>query len=520
MSRLRDVCPLFVVLLVATAGCAQKARGSTYYVATTGNDSNDGMSEATPWRTLAYAAARVTAGDSVHIKAGDYGNEPVVVAHSGTSNAPIRFEGYRLSPGDVSSPAYFDLHQAGGPPPPVLSSSVMPLFNGVFDCSSRSHIEARHFQISGGTGVYMSGADHVTIDDYVSDGCGRAVEIVNSTAVTVLNSQVKNASVYPYQLRGSSFVWIENCTSRHVTKDADYHFKIEGYAGVNVQGNRIRHCYAEGDATGVHGIGIKGETCFDNTIEDCVARNFSNNFYVRHHNIYSNTFQSCTAYGGVNGFVARDGAHGNRFIACATVGSARAFTCYDSTEDKTEGSNRGKNTFGCEGNTFTNCNFRDASQYGIRFEDLAHDSPAANNTFDHCTFDGGGTLILHQTGNNYGNRIINSVIRGYGTCEAYDGGSGQFAYANNTCSNNGFTDSCGCRTPPQPVQLLNPQRIGTSFQFRFVSESGTVNAVQSRTNLVLGSWQDRTNLPGDGTVKTVTLPTGSLPFEFFRVKTQ
>jgi hypothetical protein len=510
-----------MALCLATAACASGAGGSTYYVTTNGSDSNDGTSEATPWRTLAYAAANVIAGDTVHIKAGDYGNEVVVFGHSGTSNAPIRFEGYRISPGDVSSPAYFDLHQAGGPPPPVLSSSAMPLFNGRLDLSARAYVEARHFQINGGAGVYMSGGDHVVIDNYLSDGCDRAVEVYQATAVTLLNCQVKNAATYPFHIRGSSQVWIENCTSRGVTTDADYHFIIEGYDGLNVQGNTIRHCYAEGDADGVHGIGIKAETCFGNTIEDCVARNFSNNFYVRHHNVYSNTFRSCTAYGGVNGFVARDGAHANRFIACATMGSPMAFTCYDSSEDKTEGSNQGKNTFSAEGNVFTNCTFQNASQYAIRFDDVAHDSPAANNSFDHCTFDGGGTLILHQTSNNYSNRIHNSVIRGYGACEAYDGGSGQFAFAQNTCWNNGFPDSaCDCGTAPQPVQLLNPQRLGANFQFQFLSQAGTVNTVQSRTNSLLGSWQDRTNLAGDGTSKTVTLPILNGSLEFLRVMTQ
>jgi len=251
-----------------------------------------------------------------------------------------------------------------------------------------------------------------------------------------------------------------------VTSDADYHFKIEGYPGVNVQGNTIKHCYAEGDATGVHGIGIKEETCFDNTIEDCVARNFSNNFYVRHHNIYSNTFQSCTAYGGVNGFVARDGAHGNQFLGCATVGTARAFTCYDSSEDKTEGSQRGKNTFSCEGNSFANCTFRNASQNGILFDNIAHDSPAANNVFDHCVFEGDGSLVLHRTINNYGNRISNSTISGYAACEIYDGGSGQFAFANDAWSNNGFPAGCGSSggvAPPALNVTISDQALTLSW---------------------------------------------------------
>jgi len=449
------------LLLLALKLMAGKTESAIYFVATTGNDANTGTSQDAAWATIVYAATRAIAGDLVHIKAGDYGNQSAVVLNSGTSNAPIRFEGYKVSPGDIVSPGYFDLHQTGGPPSPMLDANKMPLFQGVFDCSSRSYVEARHFQIGSGTGVYMSGADHVTIDNYLSDGCTRAVEIVHSTVVNVLNSQVKNASIYPYQLRGTSFARVENCTSRFVTTDADYHFKIEGYSGVNVQRNVIRHCYAEGDGTGVHGIGIKEETCYNNIIEDCVARNFSNNFYVRHHNIYSNIFQSCTAYGGVNGFVGRDGAHGNRFLGCATVGTARAFTCYDSSEDKTEGSQRGKNTFSCEGNIFSNCSFRNTTQYGILFDNVSHDSPAANNVFEHCVFDSGSTLILHQTSNNYGNRISNSTISGYAFCETYDGGSGQFAFANNIWSNNAFPAGCGSGDATSPPRLKVTQTSQT-----------------------------------------------------------
>jgi len=187
---------LFLPVLGALAG--GRADGAAYFVATTGNNGNAGTSEAAAWATIAYAATRAMAGDIVYVKAGDYGNELVVVGNSGTSNAPIRFEGYRVSPGDIQSPGYFDLHQTGGPPPPILDANRMPLFSGIFDCSARYYVEARHFQISGGTGVYLTGAGHVTIDDYLSDGCSRAVEIVNSMAVTVLNSQVKNASIYPF----------------------------------------------------------------------------------------------------------------------------------------------------------------------------------------------------------------------------------------------------------------------------------------------------------------------------------
>lgn len=44
---------------------------ATLFVSTTGNDANDG-SEAAPWQTLQHAANVVNAGDTVHVRAGNY----------------------------------------------------------------------------------------------------------------------------------------------------------------------------------------------------------------------------------------------------------------------------------------------------------------------------------------------------------------------------------------------------------------------------------------------------------------
>jgi hypothetical protein len=68
-----------------------------------------------------------------------------------------------------------------------------------------------------------------------------------------------------------------------------------------------------------------------------------------------------------------------------------------------------------------------------------------------------------------------------------------------------------------PVQIVNATKAGNNFQFSFVSQNGLSHTVESRTNLTLGTWQTRTNLTGDGTLKTVQFPTGSSMTEFFRV---
>jgi xanthomonalisin len=56
------------------------------------------------------------------------------------------------------------------------------------------------------------------------------------------------------------------------------------------------------------------------------------------------------------------------------------------------------------------------------------------------------------------------------------------------------------------VSLLVPSIAGPNFQFQFISQSGSTNAIQCRTNLISGSWQSYTNVIGDGTLKTISIP--------------
>ncbi len=62
---------------------------STFYVSTTGSNSNPGTSAA-PWKTLQFAADSVRAGDTVVVRAGDYAGFQLTA--SGTASAPITFQ--------------------------------------------------------------------------------------------------------------------------------------------------------------------------------------------------------------------------------------------------------------------------------------------------------------------------------------------------------------------------------------------------------------------------------------------
>src|SRR5579859_6409506 len=59
--------------------------GKTYYVSTSGNDSNAGTSSA-PWRHINYAVSKTQPGDTVQVAAGTY-NELVTIPNSGNSTS-------------------------------------------------------------------------------------------------------------------------------------------------------------------------------------------------------------------------------------------------------------------------------------------------------------------------------------------------------------------------------------------------------------------------------------------------
>ncbi|MBM3314717.1 hypothetical protein FJY71_02585 [candidate division WOR-3 bacterium] len=76
-------------MLLAVDG---SAAGATYYVATTGNDTNPGTL-ARPWRRIGKAASTMTAGDSVLVRGGVY-YENVKPGRSGTASDPITYAAY------------------------------------------------------------------------------------------------------------------------------------------------------------------------------------------------------------------------------------------------------------------------------------------------------------------------------------------------------------------------------------------------------------------------------------------
>jgi parallel beta-helix repeat protein len=80
-------------LTVILAGASLPAVATTYYVATSGNDANNGKSTSAPFRTVQRAANVVSPGDTVLIRNGNY-REDVEAKRGGTASAPVTFQNY------------------------------------------------------------------------------------------------------------------------------------------------------------------------------------------------------------------------------------------------------------------------------------------------------------------------------------------------------------------------------------------------------------------------------------------
>lgn len=84
LKRVIVACLLTSALLSTVA-----THAATYYVATTGNNSNPGTSSQ-PWKTIAYATSKMVAGDTTYVRGGTYYEGPIRFGRSGTSSAPIK----------------------------------------------------------------------------------------------------------------------------------------------------------------------------------------------------------------------------------------------------------------------------------------------------------------------------------------------------------------------------------------------------------------------------------------------
>src|SRR3989338_2270270 len=96
-SKITLLYPLFfIVSLLFIFGLSSRTFAATYYIdATTGNDSNDGLSQSTPWKTVLKVNNSIfQPGDYLLFKRGEIWREQLLVSSSGSPGSPITFGAY------------------------------------------------------------------------------------------------------------------------------------------------------------------------------------------------------------------------------------------------------------------------------------------------------------------------------------------------------------------------------------------------------------------------------------------
>jgi len=390
---------------------------ATYYVTTAGNDSNDGLTEATAWKTIKYAASQArTPGDIVYIKAGIY-NEYNIKISSGNSSNPITLEGYKNTPGDITNIDWWDFHTSRD-----LDPTKMPLLDGgnrsnkdAISLIDNSNIKIKNLQITNyENGIYGYNVTNCHLENIILLSFGKPssdAQVHSGTGIHFSNGNnnlfrkclIANVAAEAMAIENNDNSLIEACKvycDEGYTGKPDASLATDYYMNFSGDNNTIKDCYVERVGNLDHGgagIGIKafGE---NNLFENCTAKGIGNaGFYVRHSGVTNNEFRNCTALNGT-GFVVRDGAHHNTFNYCRTDNCIGVFFTWSGEDIVSAGND----------NYFNNCIFEN-STYMISFGGGKKDAKAKDNCFVNCVFN--GSDYLFRTGrNNEGNKMINCAI--------------------------------------------------------------------------------------------------------------
>lgn len=129
-----------MVLLIALLLWALplSAQATTYYVATTGSNSNDGLSESTPFLTIDKCSRLLVAGDTCLVRGGTYTESGGVrILASGTATNPMRLAAYPGENPIISFPAQ-------------TSSNRILITNASGENVAMGYITVEGFEITGG----------------------------------------------------------------------------------------------------------------------------------------------------------------------------------------------------------------------------------------------------------------------------------------------------------------------------------------------------------------------------------
>jgi hypothetical protein len=230
-----------VALVLVLAPSLAGQTGATYYVSTSGNNSNPGTLSA-PWLTIQHAANTVKAGATVYVLGGVY-HESVNFSKSGTASEPITFESY---PGETAVIDGTGVSCCG-------STQTQGLINMT---GSLSHITLSGFEIRNYT---TSQAADTPAGVWIT-GSGTGIQILNNLVHNIRTTSEANGNAFGISVYGTSKTPI---TQLVISGNEVYDLRTGQSESVNVDGNvthfRItNNLVHDNDNIGIDAIGYEG----------------------------------------------------------------------------------------------------------------------------------------------------------------------------------------------------------------------------------------------------------------------
>jgi len=426
---------------------------TTYYVSLTGNDNNSGLDEEHAWRTIGYAASSsspVGPGDTVYIKAGDYGRDDVFVTKNfSPTDSRISFIGYRNTSGDITG---LDFTYGDD-----VSALLMPLINpgdrnigeGI-NISDSYSITFKNIQIANslaGISIWNSSAieSNIVLENIFLQNIGweysTGIALKEASGNTIKNCLLVNITGAGMDIWGDENL-VEDCSvysnESQQVPDGSY-TSMDYYIVLKGDNNTVRHCYGErdGDLEDVgHGFEIK-ESGQHNVFVDCTVKNMIGGcFSVRWSGVQNNEFRNCTALGGVSddvsAFMIREGAGHNVFNSCISENCQAGVRFILAGEDA---------DYCGEYNVFNNCIFRN-SKWVVDLNSYYYNSaPVDNNILANCVIDN-SDFLFNCDRPNTGNQFINCIIKDVDNFLMGDDSS-SFEYLSCDFYQNGFAPPAG-----------------------------------------------------------------------------
>lgn len=305
--------------ILASVFQAIPALAATYYVNTTGSDSNPGT-EKKPWQTVAHAVDIMVAGDTTYVRGGLYNEGTIRFKSSGTQSAPIKLLNY---PGESPIIQCLDPHQyhriilqnSDGINKPmgwitIEGFEIRNCYDGIKFYSAHDFTVRRNWMHNNLGAALLGNGTRILIDRNIVSSNGDGIRgghgfYMSGTAIMLTNNLIYDNYKYNIQLNGSPSSYYDP------TKDPGPEFSLS--ANWVIANNVI--AYSKNRA----GMVVWGSTCNNTLIENNIF--YENGVNLPNGSVNGIDFVSttCTGIQIRNNLAYASGAGATSFLSTAAI---------------------------------------------------------------------------------------------------------------------------------------------------------------------------------------------------------